>query len=168
MFICKYCGTEFLEHSPNCPNCGAPIKVSDKVSKKEDTKSIREVCAKYDGTRSLYVNEIIEPKRMATVHDEFNIPANETIIMVYDDTVFGSNKVGFAICAGGLYWKNDWSVDTNRNFLTWADFAEREIKLDGYHIQLGRGDVIGAAGVGDDKARERIVKLFGEIKSLLS
>jgi hypothetical protein len=37
------------------------------------------------------------------------------------------------IQAGGLYWKNDWSVETKRTFLSWQAFAEQEIKLDTYH-----------------------------------
>lgn len=118
MFTCKYCGTEFLEHQPNCPNCCAPIKVSEGKAKKKEPKSIREICVKYEGTKNLYIDETIDKKRMATVREQFNIAANEEIIMVYDDTIFGNNKVGFAICTGGLYWKNDWLVDTKRTFLT--------------------------------------------------
>jgi len=75
--------------------------------------------------------------------------------------------VGFAICAGGLYWKNDWSVDTKRTFLSWDVFAEREISLDGYHIQLGRGDSIGMAGIGNEEARKQVLMMLREIKALL-
>ncbi|MBK7691794.1 MAG: hypothetical protein IPJ31_11990 [Bacteroidetes bacterium] len=56
--------------------------------------------------------------------------------MLYDDTIFGSNK-GFQHMPGGLYWKNDWSVDTKRTFLNWEAFTQREIGLDGYHIKMG-------------------------------
>lgn len=167
MFTCKYCGTEFLEHIPNCPNCGAPIKVSESKVKKGEPKSIREICMKYEETKNLHLDETIDGKRMATVREQFNIPANEDILMVYDDTIFGNNKVGFAICAGGLYWKNDWSVDTKRTFLNWEAFAERDINLDGYHIQFGRGDAIGMAGVGDDQARQQVLKMLREIQDLL-
>ena len=167
MFTCKYCGTEFLEHQPNCPNCGAPIKVSENKAKKTENKSIREICMKYEATKNLYLDETIDKKRMTTVREQFNIAANEEVIMVYDDTIFGNNKVGFAICSGGLYWKNDWSVDTKRTFLTWEAFAEREPSLEGYHIQLGRGDVIGMAGVGDEEARKQTLNMLREIKTLL-
>src|SRR5688572_11618610 len=168
MFTCKYCGTEFTEHKPNCSNCGAPIKVAAKKVTKEDApQSIREICKKYEGTRNLYLDETIDAKRMKTVREHFSLPVNETVIMVYDDTVFGNNKVGFAICAGGLFWKNDWSIETKRNFLNWNDFAEREIKLDQFQINLGRGDAIGTAGVGDDEARKQIEKMLGDIRNLL-
>ncbi|MFN8435565.1 MAG: hypothetical protein U0V18_16185 [Anaerolineales bacterium] len=166
MFTCKYCGTEFLEHTPNCPNCGAPIKISESKVKNEP-QSIRKVCIKYEATKNLYLNETIDKKRIATVREQFNIAANEEVIMVYDDTILGNNKVGFAICTGGLYWKNDWSVDTKRNFLTWEAFAERELSLEGYHIKLERGDVIGMAGIGDEEARKQTLNMLREIKTLL-
>lgn len=168
MFICKYCGTEFTEHKSNCPNCGAPIKVSEnKTPKRSEPNSIREICIRYEGTKSLHLDDTINTKRMTTVREHFNIPANDTIIMVYDDTIFGNNKVGFAVCAGGLFWKNDWSVDTKRTYLSWEDFAKRSIKLSGYHIDLGRGDFIGSAGAGDDEVRNQLVKMLNEIKEIL-
>lgn len=166
MFTCKYCNTEFLEHTPNCPNCGAPIKISEN-KKKDEPKSIREICMKYEETQSVYLDETIDSKRMATVRECFKIPAQEDIIMVYDDTIFGNNKVGFAICTGGLYWKNDWSVDTKRTFLSWEAFVEREISIEGYHIQLGRGDTIGMAGIGDEESRKQVFMMLKEIKTLL-
>lgn len=169
MFTCKYCGTEFTEHKPNCPNCGAPIKVADKKVPKENTpKSIREICIKYEEVRNLYLNETIDTKRLKTVKESFNISDNEDILMVYDDTIFGNNKVGFAICAGGLYWKNDWTIESKRNFLTWDEFAKRKISLNKLQINLERGDNIGTAGVGDDEARKQMVKMLNEIKALLS
>jgi hypothetical protein len=169
MFICKYCGTEFTEHKPNCPNCGAPIKVADKkVTKANAPKSIREICIKYEEVFNLHLDETIDAERMKTVRENFNIPANENIIMVYDDTIFGNNKLGFAICAGGLYWKNDWTTESKRSFLNWDEFSKRKIDLDKFQITLGRGDAIGVAGVGENEARKQIVKMLNEIKDLLS
>ncbi|MBL8092109.1 MAG: hypothetical protein JNJ43_17360 [Anaerolineales bacterium] len=102
------------------------------------------------------------------MNENFNIPAHEKIIMVYDDTIFGNNKVGFAICGSGLYWKNDWTIESKRNFLTWDEFAKRKIVLNKLQINLERGDNIGTAGVGDDEARKQMVKMLNEIKDLLS
>jgi len=39
MFTCKYCSTEFIEHKPNCPNCGAQIKISESCAEKIGPKS---------------------------------------------------------------------------------------------------------------------------------
>src|SRR5688572_8220391 len=104
MYLCKYCGAEFLEHKTNCTNCGALSKAtpqeeieraSGAISK--EIKSIRAICEKFEETRNLRIDETINAKRMKNVRSHFNIPTDETVIMVYDDTLLGSNKTGFAI-----------------------------------------------------------------------
>ena len=176
MFQCDYCGAQFLEHKSNCPHCGAFIKatpVSGSVQTGEagvkaasgEIKAIREACVQFEGTKGLYIDETIDARRMQAVRQHFKIPEEETVIMVYDDTLFGNNKKGFAICAGGLYWKNDWTVESRRSFLTWQDFAERSIHLNEFVISLERGDQIGTAGIGDDQAREQITALLNEVKA---
>ena len=166
MFICKYCGTEFTEHKPNCPNCGAPIKASKSTT--TSASSLREVCLHYEGTDHLFIDETIDKKRMETIRASFQIPKDETVIMVYDDTIFGNNKVGFAICTNGLYWGNDWSVESKRKRLTWEEFATREIRLVKLQISLGKGDNLGVAGNGSDEVRETIEKMLREIRELLN
>jgi hypothetical protein len=179
MFQCNYCGAQFMEHKTNCPNCGALIKAvaveeiehGDGANIKaahRDVKSLRAICVNFEEIRNLHIDETISAKRLKTVRNRFSIPTGETLIMVYDDTLLGSNKTGFAICQGGLYWKNDWAVETKRNFLSWQDFAERSISLDGYAISLGRGDRLGTAGAGDHHAREQMVIMLNDIKALLN
>jgi hypothetical protein len=179
VFQCNYCGAQFLEHKTNCSNCGAlikaiPVEVIDRANgastgpTTKEAKSIRAICANYEETRNLRLDETINAKSMKTVRSSFNLPTDETVIMVYDDTLMGSNKTGFAICQGGLYWKNDWTTETRRNFLTWQVFAERTIRLDEFTIQLGHSDKINTAGVGDKAAREQMVALLNEIKVLVN
>jgi predicted nucleic acid-binding Zn-ribbon protein len=177
MFQCNYCGGHFLEHKTNCPNCGALIKIVsveeiDQADGMHRTAArehaIRAICVNFEEIRNLHIDETMTAKRRKTVYDSLSIPTNETLIMVYDDTLMGSNKTGFAICQGGLYWKNDWATTSKRNFLTWQAFAERSISLDGYAISLGRGDRLGTAGVGDKHAREQMVIMLNEIKALLN
>ena len=178
MFQCDYCGAQFLEHQSKCPHCGALIKASSVTEQARngganirpiegEAEALRKVCVKFEGTKGLYSAETIDARRMQVVRQNFKIPEAETVIMVYDDTIFGNNKKGFAICRGGLYWKNDWAVETRRNFLTWQDFTERSIQLDKFIITLGRGDQIGTAGTGDDTAREQITALLNEVKAVL-
>jgi hypothetical protein len=179
MFQCNYCGAQFLDHKTNCPNCGALIKATpvEEIEQangatagpsSKQGKSIRAICTRYEETRSLRIDETINAKRLKTVRDSFKIPTDETVIMVYDDTLLGSNKTGFAICQGGLYWKNDWTTETKRNFLTWAAFGERIIKREEFVINLGHGDKINTAGVGDHAARDQMVALLNEIRALVS
>jgi hypothetical protein len=162
MFTCAYCGTQFTQHVPNCPNCGAAIKVTTAPKEKD---SLREICLKYEGVNNLYIDEAIDAKRMKTIRENFNIPAAETVVMAYDDTIFGNNKLGFAVCVGGLYWKNDWSVTSKRSRLTWEEFSKREIKLEQYQVSLDKGDNLGVAGCGSDYIRKSIEKMLKEIRA---
>jgi hypothetical protein len=178
MFQCNHCGAQFLEHKTNCPDCGALIKAIPlaeiDLPGRETVKtgdglisSIRAICTGFEEIQRLRIDDTIDQKRMKTVRYEFNIPTDERVIMVYDDTLWGNNKKGFAICQGGLYWKNDWAVETKRSFLSWQDFTERSITLDGLNISLDRGDRLGTAGAGDTKVREQIVVMLNDIKGWL-
>ncbi len=174
MFTCTYCGTQLMEHKPNCPNCGAAIKIDLPQTKTHADQStayaaIYEICNQHQGSNSTYFDDSINAARMKNAVSNLNIPASEKIIMLYDDTIFNSNnKVGFAICGQGIYWKNDWSVDTKRNYLAWSEFAKREIERDGLHVSLGKGDRIGMAGCGSDETRDKLVEMLKEIKKSLS
>lgn len=173
MFTCSYCGTQFTEHKPNCSNCGAAIKLDSAGGKKiTDKESIHtliyKICDQYQGEESIYFDDTVNAARMKNAVSHLNIPAGEPVIMLYDDTVFNSsNKIGFAICPQGLYWKNDWTVETKRNYPSWEDFAKRDIKLNGLQIDLGKGDNIGVAGCGSNATRKNIEKLLNEIKDTI-
>jgi hypothetical protein len=168
MFQCDYCGAQFLEHQTTCPKCGALMKVVASVTRTTlaaFSDILRAICIKYDGTPNLYLDDSIRPQRLATARERFNVPSDEVVVMLYDDTLFGNNRLGFAICSDGLYWHNDWSVPSRRRFLAWPAFAERTIVLDNRNIILGRGDQIGMAGMGDKDARAQVVAMLNEIKA---
>lgn len=168
MFECDYCSAQFPEHLTTCPQCGALIKmepIGARTNFAQTAHTLRAICIQYDGTPHLHLDETISPQRMATARERMNIPAEEVVLMLYDDTVFGSNREGFAICGGGLYWRNDWAVPSQRRFLAWPEFAQRSIVLTNMVVSLGRGDQIGMAGIGDDDARLKVVSLLNEIKA---
>lgn len=95
-------------------------------------------------------------------------PSEVEIFLFCDTHPTGKGKRGFLVCEDGLYWQNNWAVDTNRNFLTWEDFAKREIGLDRFTLTLGRGDAIGLAGLGSDKKRDKALHLLIEIQKILN
>jgi len=171
MFTCQYCGTQFMEHQPNCPNCGAAIKVDKAQAVKHDPatalEAIREICSKYQELDPIHFDDAIDAKRLANVTEKFEIPADEKVILLYDDTVFsGKNDVGFAVGSQGLYWRNSWTTTSKRNKLSWDEFAKREIGLNDLMIQLGSGDQIGVAGCGSNETREKLLAMLKEIQGL--
>ena len=114
------------------------------ASRRGIIQQIRDVCEEYEEFESCHTVATIPQKKLRNAREAFGIAKDAKIIMVYDGTVFGSNKLGFAICEGGIYWKNDWTTSTKRTFLTWEEFREREIRpnVEGFYIGLGRGDNI--------------------------
>ncbi|MFO7583143.1 MAG: hypothetical protein R6W69_00320 [Anaerolineales bacterium] len=173
MFRCDYCGTQFIEHQPNCPNCGAQVqaRIGGTDAKAEAVgapKSIRKLCEPFDDEDSFYFDDSIDEKRMKAARERFNIPPDEKIWLLYDNTLLGTNREGFAVCESGLYWRNDWTSASKRTCLSWNDFASRTISLKEMEIKLGRGDNIGVAGAGEKKVMIAILNLLNALKEEVS
>ena len=165
MFRCEYCQTEFIEHSPNCPNCGAQILLNA-TSGAADLAPIVQLCQALDDEEHFYFDDSIDEKRMKTVRERFNIPPDEDVWLVYDDTVFGSNREGFAVCKGGLYWRNDWTTESKRTFLRWSEFTRRKIEFEELRIRLGRGDNLGLALGNEKSIKDKLLKLFTALQKM--
>ncbi len=127
---------------------------------------IRAVCLRFQGLERLYLAEAIDAKRMQNARKAMRIPPQETVILLYDDSLLENNKVGFAVCAGGLYWRNDWSVSSRRTRLPWEEFARRKrIEEKDLAVDLTRGDRIGIAVLGEQE-RVRVIAMLGEIQAV--
>jgi hypothetical protein len=172
MFRCEYCHTELKEHQPNCPNCGGILRLLVKNSGSRDVPigvlSLADLCLPFDDEDQFYFDDSIDAKRMKTVRERFAIPPNEKIWLVYDGTIFGSNREGFAICEGGLYWRNDWTTQSKRAFLPWDEFCKRTIQIAEMEIKLGRGDNIGFATGSGAALDRKVLKLLVAIQDVLS
>jgi len=128
--------------------------------------AIRAACLRLRGLERLYLAEAIDTRRMQNARSAMRIPAQETVILLYDDSLLENNKVGFAVCEGGLYWKNDWSVDSRRTRLSWGEFARRKrIREKDLAVDLTRGDRIGLAVLGEGE-RAQVIAMLGEIQDV--
>ncbi len=171
--VCEYCGSMHLTYQPYCTRCGAPINPAFASSTGSTAAldvslvdSVLQLCRQYDAISCCYTEGIIPEKKLRNARQAFGIPPAEQVLMLCDNTVFGSNKDGLAICAGGLYWKNDWATETKRTFLPWGDFAQRDIKRKQYHLSLGQGDRINTAAMLDADVK-KLVKLLEDLQTLL-
>lgn len=174
--VCSYCGVVGYVAERKCLVCGAPLPIvirNDKVSEVstnllggEMVVQMREICAKYEEIESCYTADTIPDKKLRNARAAFGIAAAEPVILVYDGTVFGNNKLGFAICESGLYWRNDWATPTKRTYLAWDEYKEREIrtKKKELYISLGRGDKIAIVNGGEIKD---LRDLLEDIQTLL-
>lgn len=123
------------------------------------------VCAKYTGA-NYYVDELIPQKKLSNARSRFPIPDTERVVALLDTTVFGSNKIGMAVCESGIRWRNT-NAQTNKTRLSWDEFATVNIvdkgKLTG-KIELGDGNVLELTGAFE---KNDAVQLLSEIQRLV-
>ncbi len=128
--------------------------------------AIRAVCLRYRSVERLYLEDTIDLQRMHNARRAMRIPEHETVMLLYDDSLLENNKVGFAVCAGGLYWRNDWSVNSRRMRLPWEEFARRKrLREKDLALDLMRGDRIGLAVLDEDE-RAQVIAMLREIQAV--
>ncbi len=171
--ICKYCGVVANVVERKCQSCGAPLPIitSDAEANENSfegniAEQMREICAGYEEIESCHTKETIPENKLRNAKAAFEIAEEDKVIMVYDGTVFGNNKLGFAICESGIYWKNDWTTPTKRTCLAWEEYKERKIKIKkkDLYISLGWGDKI---AILDEEELKALGNLLKDIQALL-
>lgn len=127
--------------------------------------AIHDICLRFQGVERLYLAETIDPQRMRNARKAMHIPEQEAVILLYDDSLLENNKAGFAVCANGLYWKNDWTVASRRTRLSWEEFAQRRrIREKDLTVDLARSDRIGLAVLGKEE-RAQVIDMLVEIQA---
>lgn len=117
-------------------------------------------CKKYSGS-GIYIGDIPMKKR-SNAAKNFPISSSDQIIALIDSTVFGSCKTGLAICADGLYWRNDNSHRSTDSFLDWGYIANLSFESHGIkQIRFSDGNVFDNSG-GSMKTQE-LVNLLNEL-----
>lgn len=103
-----------------------------KKEREKWTGTMEELLAKECGTCKLSGSDLscsgtpmTSGKHAKSARKHFNIPAGDNIYMVYDSTLFGSCKKGFALTNNGMYINDDQEVH-----LTWDEFKKARIVSD--------------------------------------
>lgn len=99
-------------------------------------------------SEGFYPSKAIPLGKRENAMKHYPVPAQETILGLVDATVFGSAKNGMVLGARGVYWRNDWTTKTPRNFLSWQELASgrREIGASGHKLVLPKGCVFDMSG----------------------
>lgn len=71
-----------------------------------------------------YVGSMIPPNKLQNAIQTYPIDLNEDVLALVDTTVMGSAKTGLAIGLKGIYFRNDWTTKTSKNFLSWQELVE--------------------------------------------
>ncbi|MBA7540275.1 hypothetical protein ES705_32570 [subsurface metagenome] len=144
-----------------------PQKVNRVIPIEGDSLKILEICKKYKHISSIYLYGNIPEKKIVNAIKEYEIPDGEPVLLLVDSTIFGSAKVGFALCENGVYWNTSWLVDTTLNYISWEDFSGKEIYLDESEIDFGSGIKIELTAV-ENSEKEQIVELLNDIQAFLN
>ena len=101
---------------------------------------------------SLYLAPTIPPKRElgARLAHSAHLPANERVLALYDDTVFGTGEDGFVVTAQRLCWKN---IKGEARSIEWRFLDPESVIPDRFKLSVadslieisGERNVIGAA-----------------------
>lgn len=151
---CPNCGAAYTENEFFCQNCGHALKqnvtnttaLSDITAMSEYSRIAQSVCLA-NPIDSQYVvigrglREDTCPK-YSKAQQNFRIPAGEDAYLIYDNTVLGSCKTGFAICPTGIYCNYGAAIEK----LGWKDFLQANIEIKSFgSLYLGRGSFTGGS-----------------------
>lgn len=112
------------------------------------------------GIEGVYTTPSIPPKKLAnalTIHTA-TLPSGEPVLVLYDDTVFGSAKDGFLLTSRGIYWRN---LGEDPRFIEWAQISAEMVRPSDAKVLVG-GAAMSFSGK-DDEQCARLAGLLGEI-----
>ena len=108
----------------------------------------------------------IPSKKLEAAVQHYPVDPDDTPLALIDSTVFGSAKTGMVIGLKGIYWKNDWTGKTDRNYLSWDELANSNaiISRTAHDIQLMPGCECGMSG--SSMKKDLLVNLLNQIIAL--
>lgn len=131
---CQYCGSSF--HNEYYDENAAPDEsMEETAEEEEDVIYLEDVAIEYlvELGEQHEVNDYSEvefgtPLTSGKKHDAArkyfgSLPEDEEIYLVYDATIFGSCKKGFALCQGGFYYE----TTIGSGHFSWEEFIDNEI-----------------------------------------
>jgi hypothetical protein len=92
------------------------------------------------GVEATSIHPSIAAKKIASVRKVHaaHLPPDETVLGVYDGTVFGSASDGFLVTARRFCWKNQLEQP---QFLEWTHFPMDEVYAEGNRLVVGRAKI---------------------------
>lgn len=106
-----------------------------------DVASLRQLCEAVDAP-DFFVSSDLKQKQIAKICQAFGIPSPGLLVAILDGSTFKSGTRGLAICADGIRWKNGFSVDTTKSYLTWDELRSLEPQLTSQkHVDFGNAMV---------------------------
>jgi len=114
-----------------------------------------------------YKYQNIPSKKLQAAIQNYPVDPSDTPIALIDTTVFGSAKTGMVIGLKGVYFKNDWTTKTDKNFLTWEELSNSNSSISNGAmscIMLIPGCEINMSG--SSMKKDLLINLLNQIISL--
>lgn len=143
-FRCDHCGALIVpndEKTIKCEYCNSVYEFNDSENnfkteamthyelKDDYLDIIREACSNYP-TQTAYLvmgSDVTASKKREKAIKNFAVP-NEEIFYIFDTTIFGTCRNGYALSKSGLYFKDS---NNKSGMLSWDDFANTRISKEG-------------------------------------
>lgn len=122
ILTCEYCDSQF--ENPYYDE-NAPVIRTRKSDDADEVLSI--VCGKCTISAGDVTcgSPITGGKRLERAREHFHIPDEDHVYMIFDGTIFGSCKKGFALCSSGFYCCTE-----GLGYISWDDFIHADISFD--------------------------------------
>lgn len=140
----------------------------EKIMREDDAKlsKLVSIFSDFKSNEGIYIEDVPMKKKLNAVLS-YNIPANERILVLIDDTVMGSAKEGIAFCTQGFYLKNNSGSD----YLKYENFINiKRIKKSvfGVTVLLSNGRKIDMDLSGSSFSKSKLLRAMNSIRNLYS
>ena len=85
----------------------------------------------------VYLKPDIPPRKLRSAREAHHL-AEELILVLYDDTMFGSGKDGFVLTASGIHWKN---FLEEPQCISYAQLDPETLSVSGFIFELAGGQI---------------------------
>lgn len=96
---------------------------------------LQDICTRYNFS-NFYTSHNMSSQKLKNAIATMNI--NSTVYGLFDSTVWGTGKSGFAICEDGLHWRN---IVFDSKFITWKELKKCKITYDNSTVYLDSLDI---------------------------
>jgi hypothetical protein len=78
---------------------------------------------------SYYTYGNIPSNKLQAAIQTYPVDSLDTPLALIDTTVMGSAKSGMVIGLKGIYFRNDWTTKTVKNFISWDELSKSKIPI---------------------------------------
>jgi hypothetical protein len=126
---------------------------------------LRKLCRDLKGASSCYLGNEVPDAKLKNARELFGIRKDDCIYLVYDDTLFGSCKCGFAIWHSGISWRNDWAHDNTSGRIAWNELGDKEIEMEGSNLLIGDKQIAVSLSENRKKFKEMLCAVKGRVST---